>query len=1195
MHFKQLEIVGFKSFLNKTKMKFEPGVTAIVGPNGCGKSNIVDAIKWVLGEQSTKSMRSSLMQDVIFSGTDKHDPVNVAEVSLTLSNQDRSLPVDFDEVVISRRLYRSGESEYLLNKTPVRLTDVRNIIMGTGIGTSSYSIVEQGRMDMILSSKPEERRYVFEEASGITRYKAKKREAILKLDRTQENLTRINDIVREVERQINAIERKARKAERYKVRYDELKELDVMAAYNTFVRLGSDDASVEVIGSANREFADRLEKELRKEETALNKEREEFNAIWEDLQNTQREIMYLRSSADKNEHIVELNTERISETEKQSERLKTEIADLAEREKSLTERLTLLEVRFQEVSSNRKTKQEEFGSLEKEVEKITSDVNNYKHELRMGREKTVDIVSEQTKTKNMLIRVNADEQNAQARQKRLTIEKHNVEKEKDNVYESFRQVEGESSALLKELQKKQEEVRSFNGEYNAKQNELSGMNRMKNDKDKRINEIRPRRQFLEKLVSEREGINESVKEVIRLAETGDTRFSGVHGILSELVNVQEDYEDALTFLLAESAQALVVENADSANRIVGYLRQSSMESVNFIILEELLAPSGHASAFPEGLDDISRVLTGKEPYAAALRTYLKDTFISASDPAEDIIDKRDGFSGRIIGKKGAVYGQGFRRSVDFSDKEHIPLFGRREKAQQLRLEEDSVKKEAEEIENVIKGLEEWLKEASLKRENIENDLREVRAKVSEVSSKKAVIKEKCDSLDEELFILNTEIEEETEAVKRLQEEDVRLSEIVERLGKEASIIDQSIEEAQRFIQDGAHKREELMFRMADSRAELSSSVRDEENIAYNLEREKESAERTRKDIEERRYRIQENEERVKTLAEERTALSAVIEAGRSALASRDGEIEAKIAKKDAMTEVIKEKDRALKEKEAELDNARNKARDLDIQKKELEYKKEALVNKIRDSYKVDLVQMSLDVEENVNWEEMNARIIELKDQLEKMGDVSLSAVEEHKELEERFQFLSKHRDDLVESREALLKAIAKINRTTRTLFMETFEAIKKEFNDYFRMLFNGGKAEIVLEDESDVLECGIDIIVRPPGKKLHNIMQLSGGEKAMTAIALIFAIFKVNPSPFCILDEIDAPLDESNIVRFCRVLQEFLKLSQFIIVTHNRMTIQLADVLYGITMEEKGVSKIVSVKFNEETEIPDKSAEPVAV
>ncbi|MDP8258957.1 MAG: chromosome segregation protein SMC [Candidatus Aadella gelida] len=1196
MHFKKLEIVGFKSFLNKTKLKFEPGVTAVVGPNGCGKSNIVDAIKWVLGEQSTKSMRSSSMQDVIFNGTDKYEPVNVAEVALTLSNEDRSLPVDYDEVVISRRLYRSGESEYLLNKTPVRLTDVRNLIMGTGIGTSSYSIVEQGRMDMILSSKPEERRYVFEEASGITRYKAKKREAMLKLERTQENLTRINDITREVERQITAIERKARKAERYKVRYDELKELDTKFAYDQYMKLGSDDASVKNTGNENRLFTEKLEEELRKAEGELNGEREKFNAIWEDLQKTQNEIMSLKNSIDKNEHVIEINTERISESEKNTSRLKLDIEELSVRRQSLAGRLETLEVRFKDINENRKVKEEEFASVEKETDDITREVNSYKHELRMGREKTVDLVSEQTKTRNMQIRVNADMQNAQARQKRLNLEKHNVENEKDNVYESFKVVEEENSSAVKELQEKGEEARVFNEEYSAKQHELSELNKNRSEKEKRLNEIKPRRQFLEKLISERAGIKESVKVIMSFTEKGDERFSGVHGILSELINVKESHEESLSFLLGEVSQALVVENSICASRVVSYLQDNSMENVNLIILEDLIKPgSGVKTVLPEGASDITEVLAADEPYGTALRLYLKDTFVDKSGGWDDFRDKNSGSDVRIIGEKGEVYGKGFRRSRNFSEKEPIPFFGREEKAEQLRAEELEVQGKIQGLEESIRIVEEWLKEASLKRDSIESELREKRARVSEVSSRRAVIKEKCDSLDEELLVLRNEIEEEMETVKRLQEEDVRLTEMADRLEAETFRMQESLEEAQRFIQDSSHKREELLFRMADSKAELSSFIKEEENLSYNLGREREHSERISRESAEKGSRIEEYAERILRLTEEKVVLSEQVAGDREELEVRNSEMGEKMRRKEDMSEVIREHERNLKAKENELDMSRNKSRDLDIRKKELEYKREALANKIMDAYKVDIARSQIELEGDINWDEMIARIDELKLQLEKMGDVSLSAVEEHKELEERFKFLSKHRDDLVESREALLKAITKINRTTRKLFMETFEAIKKEFNNYFRMLFNGGKGEIVLEDGADVLECGIDIIVRPPGKKLHNIMQLSGGEKAMTAIALIFAIFKVNPSPFCILDEIDAPLDESNIVRFCSVLQDFLKLSQFIIVTHNRMTIQLADVLYGITMEEKGISKIVSVKFTEETDVNDKNIEPVAV
>ena len=382
--------------------------------------------------------------------------------------------------------------------------------------------------------------------------------------------------------------------------------------------------------------------------------------------------------------------------------------------------------------------------------------------------------------------------------------------------------------------------------------------------------------------------------------------------------------------------------------------------------------------------------------------------------------------------------------------------------------------------------------------------------------------------------------------------------------------------------------------MADLKAELSGLTKEEENLADNLQRERSFFEKIDGEVEEKRVRINESGERITFLEAESKALGERIVENNARLEVLSREISERKESKEALSSEINHSEGEIRAKEQELESARDKARDMDIMKKELEYKRASIAEKMLDTYKVDISSLEMELEEETNWDEIENQIDEFKQQLDKMGDVSLGAVEEHRQLEERFTFLTKQRDDLESAREQLMQAIQKINRTTRKKFMESFEAIRTEFNDYFRMLFNGGKGDLVLEDESNVLECGIDIIVRPPGKKLHNIMQLSGGEKAMTAIALIFAIFKVNPSPFCILDEIDAPLDESNVVRFCRVLQEFLKLSQFVIVTHNRMTIQLADVLYGITMQEKGVSKIVSVKFAEEKEVESDVEVPVA-
>ncbi|MFH1878556.1 MAG: AAA family ATPase, partial [Candidatus Omnitrophota bacterium] len=687
MHFKKLEIVGFKSFLNKTKLEFEPGVTAIVGPNGCGKSNIVDAIKWVLGEQSSKSMRSSAMQDVIFNGTEKYEPVNLSEVSLTLSNEDRALPLDYDEVTISRKLYRSGESLYLVNKTPVRLTDVRNLLMGTGMGTSSYSVVEQGRMDMILSSKPEERRFLFEEASGITRYKSKKREALIKLEHTQENLLRINDILREVERQIKAIERQARKAERYKVKFEELKGLEIKTAYRKYKSLTSENAN---IGSANDELSEiygSLSAGVEELSSSLVQIKEEYNTLLEDLQASQGEVLQVSSDIDKFKHKMEINAERIQEFRKSVARLDWEIEEAAERKSALKSRLDSLKSRFEEVKQEREKKDQELGASDEKMRDINGKLEHHKNELKLNREKMVDIVSDQTKLKNALIKVDADTQNALSRKKRLNMEKAGVESEKENILEEIKSVDLKAEAANRELEDKKQEFYGFNDEYLKAQNRMSDLKNNKHENEKKLNTVKPRRQFLEKLIKDREGINQSVKDVMKQTERGDGSFSGVHGILSELVSVREDYEESLEAVLGGLAQAIVVEDRKTADSIVDYLRENSKESITLIVLDELKKMYGVTeNKRIEGacLMDINGIFSAEESFLTCLRALLNDYFIADSfDDAKKTVEDKEDFSGIIVGKDGEIYRKGMRRTKNFSGKDIVPLLGRNEKVKQL--------------------------------------------------------------------------------------------------------------------------------------------------------------------------------------------------------------------------------------------------------------------------------------------------------------------------------------------------------------------------------------------------------------------------------------------------------------------------------------------------------------------------------
>ncbi|MDD3088848.1 MAG: AAA family ATPase, partial [Candidatus Omnitrophica bacterium] len=711
MHFKKLEIVGFKSFLNKTKLKFEPGVTAIVGPNGCGKSNVVDAIKWVLGEQSPKSMRGTAMQDVIFNGTEKHDPVNMAEVSLTLANEDRSLPVDYDEVTITRRLFRSGESEYLLNKTTVRLQDIRNVLLGTGIGTSLYSIVEQGRMDMIISSRPDDRRHIFEEASGITKFKMKKKEAMFRLDRTQENLQRRNDIIREVERQINSIERQARKAERYKVRFDELKDLEVRMSYKRYNEIGRDDASLLHEHEALKHAISDLSAETARASERLEALREEFSATMDEMQIAQAEIMKLSSEIDKNSHVEQVDRERIQELQKFVERLDFEIEQATERKDTMNVRLEGLDKKLVEVREGRKSKESELSAAEENAKDVSGKLESHKERLKDNREKTMDLLGRETRAKNALIRVSADIQNMQSRERRLRSDRQQTLSDKERAETELAGLTERLGAVGGELDSRKKEFDLFSDDYSAKQDRVRGLTSDRALKEKKLNEIRPRREFLEKLVNEREGLPESIKEIMRRLDENDGRFKGVHGVLSELVSVDFEYAGSVESVLGDISRALVVENREVAESVSAYLKEKNLPSACFAILDELKAilTEGKSGEIKKGtLDDVTQVIAAREPYSSAVEALLSGTFITVSSDAAKMLIGDAGFSGRIIGERGEVFSRGTHRSRDYSNNEAVSLFGRQEKIKQLKDEEEALVSAVKLGTEEINELEAWL-------------------------------------------------------------------------------------------------------------------------------------------------------------------------------------------------------------------------------------------------------------------------------------------------------------------------------------------------------------------------------------------------------------------------------------------------------------------------------------------------------
>jgi len=1197
MHFKSLELLGFKSFADKTKLNFEPGVTAIVGPNGCGKSNIADSIRWVLGEQSAKSLRASNMQDVIFNGTDTKEPINFAEVSLSFSNEKRILPIDYDEVIITRRIFRSGETEYLLNKTPVRLKDISELLMGTGIGTESYSIIEQGKMDLVLSSKPEDRRYVFEEASGITKYKSKKKEALRKLEQTEQNLLRISDIIQEVKRQITSIERQARKAERYKVDFDKLKDLEVKLSFSEYKNLKTQEKTYSVESDDAKVRERDLDAEIKAIASNISNYRQSLDEVSQNMLELRNRYTELSGSVDMNTQKITIDKERIEEARALQESVKKEFESTAEKLQSVKALIEKLKEGVQKVASERLAKQKLIEEKELLLNDLSKAIEETENKVNVSKVQIVDHLAKETRIKNELIKLGADIQNRRARQRRLHVERETVQKELGQIeevlrgiVEEFKGLEDRLSALRSDLDSKKRLNESVISEIKSIEDSLAREETNKAG-------LRSKIEILEDNIKRYEGFSLGVKSLF--AKSGeDSPSFGILGVLAEIIKVHKGYEEAVSTFLGDDAQVIIAEKDSDITKMIDYLKENKLGKASFVSLETLNRINRiNQPARPSvNFAPLKNFVNTEPRYGAILEHFFANAYLAES--LDEVLKGLDGSSGSatIVTKLGLMCDNGKISGGSVSEASESLLIGRRHRLEDL-------KAELKKIEDSIMSIEASCKEKRDHNKALEAEIGTLDASVhaedinfANIKSKKDTQEENAKKLKEEFELLASELEEAGQTIDELTGRGESLNAELNDIEKEKSGTQNFIDEAQLSVTNKRSEKEKETIAITTLRAEMQSFEKEEENAQNNLKSQEAVAFEFEETLYSRESLLKESVERTKSLEEEivkLTGQNTLIEHDLKALNEQMSEIEK--TRSDAMDK-LSIAELQSKEKEKQIESLRNQIRDLDVKLAEVNYRKTNLKDRISQAYKVDLENIHIELEDNIDWDSIKSQVTELKERLEKMGPVNLIAIDEHKELEERYAFLVHQQEDLLNAKDSLHKAIQKINKTTKELFIETFQKIQIEFKNFFKLLFGGGQAELVLIDEQDILESGVEIIVRPPGKKLQNIMLLSGGEKALTAIALLFAIFKVKPSPFCVLDEIDAPLDESNINRFSNVLKDFMKISQFIIITHNKRTIELADIMYGITMQERGVSKIVSVKFSDskEKKEPQKSAAPVA-
>lgn len=1181
MYFKSLELFGFKSFAEKTKLNFEPGVTAIVGPNGCGKSNIADSIRWVLGEQSAKSLRASNMQDVIFNGTDTKEPINFAEVSLIFSNEKRILPIDYDEVTITRRVFRSGETEYLLNKTPVRLKDISELLMGTGIGTESYSIIEQGKMDLILSSRPEDRRFVFEEASGITKYKAKKKEALRKLEQTEQNLLRINDIILEVKRQIGSIERQARKAERYKEDFDKLKDLEIKNAFSDYKNLKTQEKTF----ALENEDLKAREREIGVDISAITSKisqyRQSLDEIISRISELKNKYTTMSGSLDMNTQRITMDGERIKEINQAGDLLKKEIESIQTKIAEVENLIGKLKTDLEKVLVLKTERQKLVEEKNILLAALSKDIDEMESRIKVSKLQTIEHLSKETKIKNELIKLGADLQNRKARERRLLIEKDTVEKE-------LQSVDSLLADMLREYGEAEHKVLELKNSIESKTNikdiavkEVESLESAIGQEENKIAASRSKIEFLEDVVKKHEGFYQGVKSLLLKIDEADPAFKGILGVVADMIKVEKGFEEAVNMFLGDNAQLLVAESDNDIRGAIDYLSNNRLGKASFISLETLRrlkkangTDNGNALKDAVPLKDFIKVNTEYQDMVEHLFSgaHLINSF-------EALPEELNSSGITAITRSGLMYHNGVFSGGSSSEGEESLLIGRKNKLENL-------KAELKETEERVALLRSQADEKKMAANGVASDIDSLEEVFHSEEMKVSNMRMKCDSqaeaakrLKDELSVAGLELDEVRQTISELSEKGNSLNTELNEIEKGKTDTEQYLHESQLVVINKRDNREKLGVEIATLVAENQSVDREEENLRSNMANEEADLQELKQGKSAKEATLNDYASRIKGLAEEMEELKKQNEGISAELKILNEESSTIEKERSHMVDALSVDELQLKDRESAVEGLRNQIRDFDVKLAEASYKKTNLRERMQQSYKVDLEETHMELEDGIDWDALKTQVAELKEKLDKMGPVNLVAIDEHKELEERHSFLTHQQEDLVNAKDSLMKAIQKINKTTKELFIDTFQKIQVEFKNFFRLLFGGGQAELVLMDEQDVLESGIEIIVRPPGKKLQNLMLLSGGEKAMTATALLFAIFKVKPSPFCVLDEIDAPLDESNVDRFSRVLKDFLKISQFIIITHNKRTIELADVMYGITMQERGVTKIVSVKF----------------
>ena len=1179
MYLKSIEVQGFKSFANKINFQFHNGITGIVGPNGSGKSNVADAVRWVLGEQRVKQLRGASMQDVIFSGTENRKPLSYAFVAITLDNSDHQLAIDFDEVTVARRLYRSGESEYLINGAPCRLKDVNELFYDTGIGKEGYSIIGQGQIDRILSGKPEERRELFDEAAGIVKFKRRKAAAQMKLENEKQNLVRVNDIIAELEKQTGPLERQAEVARVYLRKREELKTLDVNVFLLENNRIREQLTSVEEkYGLASSDLKDTTEK--------YEHIKEEYQQVQEEIENLDAAIEQARTS------LTDAGLMR-GKLEGEMNVLKEQINSAKGSETHLNSRKEALQ---EEIAVKKKDKEEllkEKGTTDEEVRKLTVAADEFRAKLleiqgkieelndqiEDGKNTIIGELNQRATIKSKMGRFDTMMEQVNIRKAELNSRLLRAKSDEAAREESIKKLEEEFAAIT-------EEIRVMTEREAAAELELGGIRETLAGKDAKLRETqsayhmeRSKLETLSNLTERYEGYGGSVKKVMEQKD----KVKGIVGVVADIIKVEKKYETAIETALGGNIQNIVTDDEDTAKKMIQYLKENRLGRATFLPLTSITNHQEFKT--PEVLEEKGAIGMADElvqiekKYSDVAKAMLgRIVVIDNVDNAVKIARKYDysirmvTLEGELLVPGGAISGGAFKNNSN--------LLGRRrevdeleKRVKQLLASVDAINREIDDTKTHRNKLRMELEElkTDIQRKSIEQNtarlsISQARQRMEEEAEGAASLKLEEKEIEKQL----SQIRDDKDSIQK----ELADSEALEKTVQEKIVKLQQEMEEQRKIEA------EAAAQVAEQDLKVEKIRQTQDFKQANVDRIDGEIERSKSELDEIMDALEENSREVERKRQNIAEIEKTIAASYDVQNESEMKLKETIAHKEELTEKQKTFFQRREELAEHMTGLDKEVYRLNSQKERLEESLESQINYMWDEYEITLTDAASLRDENMtDLSSMKREISSLKDQIKKLGDVNVNAIEDYRNLMERFNFMKTQHDDLVEAEKTLEGIIQELDAAMRKQFTEKFAEINREFDKVFKELFGGGKGTLELMEDEDILEAGIRIIAQPPGKKLQNMMQLSGGEKALTAIALLFAIQNLKPSPFCLLDEIEAALDDSNVGRFAKYLHKLTKNTQFIVITHRRGTMEQVDRLYGITMQEKGVSTLVSVNL----------------